>query len=103
MSLTLGVAAIAMRVDRLEEPYAVLEPERLVRERTHRAYIDHIAYKIILQILFDKSSDLAMVAAIQHPMNTLVRDLIRRKHTAIAQDTTRHMQLDIIAQVMLLE
>src|SRR5579859_7385361 len=44
-----------------------------------------------------------MVAPVQYSMYTFFRQLVRREYAAIAKDTTRHMQLDIGSQVVLLK
>src|SRR6185437_15605793 len=75
---TLGILTIPMRIHRLQKPNAILEPKGLIRQRPHRAHIDDIADKIIVQRLLDKGRDLGMIAAIEYPMHALLRQLIRR-------------------------
>lgn len=46
---TFRMAAIAMRIYGVEEPYAVLEPECFIRQGADRAHVDDIPYEVVLQ------------------------------------------------------
>src|SRR3954470_6296194 len=47
LAITFRMITITMRVYRFQEPDPILEPERLIRQRTHRAYVDDIADKVV--------------------------------------------------------
>lgn len=92
---TAALIAFAMSIHGLEEPYAALEAESTVGECAYRAYIDDIAREIIVDGLLDEGTDLRMVATADDTVYAVVGQLIGSEHAAVAQDATRHVQLDI--------
>ena len=72
LALAAFMRTVAMRIYRLKEPNAVFEPEGLIRQRTHRAYVDDIPDKVVVQRCLDIGSDLGMVAAVEYSVNALV-------------------------------
>src|SRR5437763_10489212 len=64
--LTLAGWAIPVCIHRLGKPYTILKAKGSVGKRPHRTYIDDIAYKFVVEIILNKSSDLGVIPAIKH-------------------------------------
>src|ERR1700761_3109494 len=72
-SLAIRVGAIPMRVYGFQEPNAVLEAEGPVRQRPHRAHVDDIADKVMVQGLLYIGGDLGMVSAVEDAVFSFIR------------------------------
>jgi hypothetical protein len=102
-NLAAALGAIAMRINRFQEPYAVLKTEGAVGECAYGTNIDYVSYKIIVERFLDIGSDFRMIAAIQYTMHAFIRNLVGHIHAAEAKNATRHVQLYIGTKIMFFE
>src|SRR5690606_7120165 len=82
-----------MSVHGFREPNPIFEPECLIGQRTYRTSIDHVPRKVVGNCIFDIGAYFSMIAPVQHPVDSIFGDLISDISTAIAKDTTVHMEL----------
>src|SRR5690606_36491945 len=65
--------------------------------------VDHVAREVVVNRLLYIGADLSVIAAVEDPVNAVICDLIRDIGTAVTQDATRHMQLDLVAYLVRFE
>ena len=92
--------AIAVCVHRLREPYTVLKAEGFIGEGANWTNINHVTDEFVVEGLLYISCDLRMISPVEDTMFAFVGELVRCIYATIAKDTTRHVQLDIITQVV---
>src|SRR5690606_17100020 len=95
--------AVAVRIYRFQEPYAVLETEGFIRERAYRAYINHVADKVIVQGFVDVGAYFRCFATAQHAVLAAVGELVGGKYTTVTEYAARHVQLYPVAYIYLVK
>ena len=97
--LATALGTIPVRIYRFCEPNPAFKPESTVGQRAYRADINHIPGEIIIYNILYIRGNFRMIAPVDHPMHTVVRDLLAHFDAAVTQDTPVHMQLDGIPDI----
>src|SRR5690606_28261183 len=94
---------ISVCVHRLQEPNTVFETESFVGQSTHRTNINHVSDEFIVQSFSQISRNFSVITTEHHTVFTTTGNLVSRFHTTVTQNTTVHMQLDFISDVLRLK
>src|SRR5690606_424205 len=92
-----------MCVYRFRKPYTIFETESFIGQCTYGAYINHVAAEVAIDSFGDISRNFCMITPIQYTMYAIVGKLISHIGTTVAENATRHMQLDIRTDIFFLE
>ena len=103
VAVALVGSAVAVRIHGLGEPHALFEAPGFIGERAHRAHVDDVAAELVIDDVFDVGTDFRRIAAAQHAVHAVGRELVGHVHTTVAQDAARHVQLNERADVDFLE
>src|SRR4029453_3499681 len=82
----------------LEIPDTDFEAEIAIRQRAHRADVDDVSGKRVVENLVGKQCDGRMVAAIDHRQFVGLRDFLKKAHTARTFDTALAVEHNVGAE-----
>src|SRR5690606_2332054 len=92
--------AISVCIYRFQKPNTVFETESFIGQSTHRTNINHVSDEFIVQSFSQISRNFSVITTEHYTMFATIGNLVCRFHTTITQNTTVHVQLDFISDVL---
>src|SRR5690606_22473797 len=94
---------ISVCIYRFQEPNTVFESESFIGQSTHRTNINHVSDEFIVQRFSQISRNFSVITTEHHTVLTTTGNLVSCFHATVTQNTTVHMQLDFVSDVLRLK